>query len=166
MNLMSQTAAGKAVGINQSQVGRYLAKGKLKRYGKKVDVDELKQLLEDNEPNRIDKELIKKEAQKESSNQSTASQTKTQMTYSAARTHKEAFNAKLAEVAYKQKIGELISIEKAKGVVDVMFNPLSRKLDDLHIDLKSRFPDIQMEAIDWLSEYINDIKKSVENYKW
>jgi len=168
--IVSQSEASKILGIHQSAIARYLKKSVIKRYEKsKVCIEEIQELRKTDirsiskspqqkppppkkEPTPAESEDIKSSASK--------------MTYTVARTHREAYNAKLAEVAYKEKIGELITIEKAKGVIEVMFSPLSQKLDDVHIDLKSRFPEIPMEAINWLNNYINTIKKSVNEYEW
>ena len=160
MTILSQTEAGKILGIPQSIIGRYLKKGYITRYEKaKVCLEEI-QSYRETKPTNVD------ENSSETRPKQSGSDSKQAMTYNAARTHREAFNAKLAEVTYKERIGELITIEDAKGIIEIMFSPLSRKLDDLHIDLKSRYPNIEMEAIEWLSDYVNDIKKSVSEHKW
>ncbi|MEA1919139.1 MAG: hypothetical protein U9N52_04815 [Campylobacterota bacterium] len=79
---------------------------------------------------------------------------------------KDFWAGKINEQKFLKEQRELITLTEAKGVIEVMFSPLSRKLDDIHMDLKSRFPDVPMEAVEWLNEYVNDIKKSVSSHKW
>lgn len=167
MQIVSQTEAAKILGIAQSAIGRYLSKGKIRRYDKsKVCVEEIRELRQTTQI-QINNNTPKEEKQTASTKKPQADKTnKSNMTFTAARTHREAFNAKIAEVTYKEKVGELITLDSAKGIIEVMFSPLSRKLDDVHIDLKSRYPDIPLEAIEWLSDYINNIKKSVSEHKW
>lgn len=62
--------------------------------------------------------------------------------------------------------GEIITIDQGKEVIDALFSPISIRLDDLHINLKNRFQGISFDAISWLSNEINEIKKSVSEYKW
>jgi len=163
-DIVSQTEASNILGVNQPIISRYLKKGFIKRYGKSnVSLAEIREYRNVKQIS-IDDADSSEQPQKEQS--PSTKQQKTTMTYSAARTHKEAFNAKLAEVSYKEKMKILIPLVDAKGAVEIMFSPLSRKLDDLHIDLKSRFPDIPLDAIEWLGDYVNEIKKSVSNYDW
>jgi len=175
MQLITQTEAANIVGVKQPIIARYIKKGFIKRYdGGKVNIEEVKAHREAvfREPTgkediqSINTAPLKKYDNTTSKTKSTTPETKNKMTYAAAKTHKETFNAKLAEITYKERMGELITLDQAKGVVEVMFTPLSRKLDDLHIDLKSRYPNIEMEAIEWLGEYINDIKKTVSEHRW
>ncbi|MCD6432951.1 MAG: hypothetical protein J7L21_02825 [Sulfurimonas sp.] len=73
---------------------------------------------------------------------------------------------KIKKQKFKQEEGELITVDDAKATIEVLFSPLDRKLNDLHIDLKSRFAEIPIDAIEWLSDYINDMKKSISEYEW
>lgn len=79
---------------------------------------------------------------------------------------KDYWLGKINQQKFLKEEGELITVDSAKGAIEIMFTPLSRKLDDIHIDLKSRYPDIPLEAIEWLGNYVNDIKKSVSEHKW
>ncbi len=179
MDKVSQTECAKRYGCNQSHIAHLLSDGKIKRYGKKVDYDEfIKFKTETKDPatefqrsnkdekvvlsrKEVPKKIISK-AVKEVKNDTV----KGKVTYAEAKTHREAFMAKIAELTYKEKAGLLISVDDAKAIVEKAYTPLSVKLNNLHVDLKSRYPDTSMEAIEWIETHINDIKKSISSKSW
>ncbi|MEA1891618.1 MAG: hypothetical protein U9N33_02790 [Campylobacterota bacterium] len=186
MQIVSQSEAYRLTGVAVSIIGRYIKKGKLKRYNKSdINLDELtalrnipsikatevktkqaedaklkevKTVPQNIENTEIDNEENQEELKKLLKDANTPTQVVT--------ITKDFWLGKINEQKYLKEQGELITLDSAKGVAEVMFSPLSRKLDDLHIDLKSRFPEISLEAIDWLSNYINNIKESVSSHKW
>jgi len=63
-------------------------------------------------------------------------------------------------------LGQVVPIAHAKTVVEILFSPLNKYLDDLPINLKSHFPEIKNEVVEWLIKNINDQKVSIREYEW
>ena len=138
MDLITQTEAAKRIGVSVPAISRYIREGKIKKHaGKKVDYDEL---------------VAYKKIQHE------GGVTDDGITYHKARTHKEAFRAKLAELEYKEKMGQLAPVSLLEDIMDQKFAPISKAMDNLASTLKAMFPDTPDDAIEWLQEEINNIK--------
>jgi len=76
------------------------------------------------------------------------------------------WTGKKSRQQFEASRGDLIPIQDAKAVIEMLFVPIDKRLNDIHIDLKNRYPDTHPDAIDWLSGQINDIKGSIQDYKW
>ena len=79
---------------------------------------------------------------------------------------KDYWAGKIQKQKFLREKNELIPINEAKAVMELLFHPISKKMDNLHVDLKARFPDVPMDAIDWVSMTINMMKQSVQEYEW
>ena len=79
---------------------------------------------------------------------------------------KDYWTGKIQNQKFLKEKGELIPLNEAKAVIEMIYHPFSKKLDNFHVDIKARFPDIQIEAIEWVQNEINDMKKSVQEYAW
>lgn len=79
---------------------------------------------------------------------------------------KDYWAGKLNQIRYEKEKGNLIEMNKSKGVMDEILTPINDKLNNLSTDLKNRFPSTHPDAIDWLSDQVNDMKKSVQDYQW
>ena len=166
MLLLTQTEAAKRLGIKQPYIARLLKEGKLQRHGTKVDFDELTEFrngaVED--PSRAglqahnDRQKGIKETITQAAQTPTTPQQGRKPTYAEAKTHRESFMAKLAELNYKEKSGQLIPVANAKAVIEAVFTPINAKLDELPIMLKSHFNEVSLEAMRWLADEINQIK--------
>ena len=156
MRIMSQTKAAKLAKVHQSEIGRALKLGKLKRYNKSdVDLDEVITLFprEAKEQAEYTAPTTPTTAQPQQQQQP-----KLKMNYADARTHREAFNAKLAEVTYKERVGQLLTVAEVKEVIDKIVTPFNRHYDEQPILLKSTFPDIDDEIIKWITNHNNKNK--------
>jgi len=76
------------------------------------------------------------------------------------------WQGKKAKIAYKQTIGELISLSDAKATFEMLLSPLNSFLNDLPNKIKTRFPDTPNDAIAWLENEINLQKENLQGYKW
>jgi len=76
---------------------------------------------------------------------------------------KEFWTAKIQKQKFLKENRDLISVGDAKAVIEMFLSPISSRLDTLHIELKSHFPDTTPEAVAWLSTQINDMKESMQN---
>ena len=79
---------------------------------------------------------------------------------------KDFWLGKINRQKFLQNERELIPIHDAKATIEILFSPLSKKLDNLHIDLKARFTDVPLDAIEWISDEINSMKQSLQNYDY
>lgn len=79
---------------------------------------------------------------------------------------KDFWAGKIQKQRFLREKNELIPINEAKAVMEFLFHPISKTMDNLHVDLKARFPDVPLDAIDWVSMTINGMKKSVQEYEW
>ncbi len=79
---------------------------------------------------------------------------------------KDFWAGKIQKQKFLREKSELIPINEAKAVMEFLFHPISKNMDNLHVDLKARFPDVPLEAIDWVSNTINSMKMSVQEYEW
>jgi len=79
---------------------------------------------------------------------------------------KDFWSGKIQKQKFMKEKGELILVNDAKAVVEMLYHPFSKKLDNFHVDIKARFPDVQIEAIEWIQNELNDLKKSVQGYAW
>jgi len=86
--------------------------------------------------------------------------------FAEAKTYREAFMAKIAELTYKEKTGELMSVQHAKEVLEEYMIPFNHFLNDIPIQLKNQYPEIPTEAINWITEKINNQKRSYESHPW
>lgn len=59
---------------------------------------------------------------------------------------------------FLQAEGDLLTVEDAKAILEKVATPINQAMDDLPTDLKARFIDVDDDAIEWLSERINEIK--------
>ncbi len=79
---------------------------------------------------------------------------------------KDFWAGKIQKQRYLAEKKELIPVNEAKAVIEMLFHPISRNLDNLHIDLKARYPDVSVEAIAWVENTINDMKQSLQDHQW
>ncbi len=143
-DIVTQAKAAQVMGRSQTTIRGLQTDGRIKKYrGGKVDLDEIRAYYADVAAQKT----VKKGG----------------MSYADARTFKEVYKAKLAELEYKEKMGQLIQLQDIKATLDKYFGPFSKNLDELHIELKARFPDVNMEAIAWLENHINELKQTVQD---
>ena len=76
------------------------------------------------------------------------------------------WTGKKNRLQYEKEKRNLIEMNEAKGVIEKLFMPIDKKLNDLPIDLKNRFPNIHPDAIEYLSDSINNMKLSLQEYQW
>ena len=76
------------------------------------------------------------------------------------------WTGKKNRLQYEKEKRNLIEMNEAKGVIEKLFMPIDKKLNDLPIDLKNRFPNIHSDAIEYLSDSINNMKLSLQEYQW
>ena len=76
---------------------------------------------------------------------------------------KDFWAGKINRQKYLEANRKLISVKDAYGVLDFFLIPFSNSLDTMHLDLKSRFPDVSMDAINWMQANINDFKSELQN---
>ena len=79
---------------------------------------------------------------------------------------KDYWAGKIQRQKFLKEKGELITVNDSKASVEAIYHPMSKKLDNIHIELKARFPEVPVEAIDWLAGETNNIKKTVQEYAW
>ena len=79
---------------------------------------------------------------------------------------KDYWAGKIQRQKFLKEKGELITVNDSKASVEAIYHPMSKKLDNIHIELKARYPEVSIEAIDWLAGETNNIKKSVQEYAW
>jgi hypothetical protein len=79
---------------------------------------------------------------------------------------KEFWTAKIQKQKFLKEQGDLISLGDAKAVIDMLFSPMSARLDSLHVELKGRFPSVSIEATEWLGNEINNMKQMLQDHKW
>jgi len=61
--------------------------------------------------------------------------------------------------------GELIPVDDAKAALDALFSPINTELGTLPILLKAHFREVPQDAVEWLSNQIDNIKRKSES-KW
>lgn len=71
---------------------------------------------------------------------------------------KDFWLGELNKQKYLRENKVLITISEVKATLDKIASPFSKHLDELPFALKSRYPEIEDEAFDWLKEHINSIK--------
>jgi hypothetical protein len=71
---------------------------------------------------------------------------------------KDFWAGKIARQRFLQAEGELIAVSDAKAAVEKLLTPYNKALDDLPVQLKSHFPEIPTDAVEWLIDYINTMK--------
>ena len=76
---------------------------------------------------------------------------------------KDFWMGKISRQKFLQAEGELIPVADAKAVVEKIFTPFNKALDDLPVNLKAHFPEVSTEAVEWLIEYINTMKLEARN---
>ena len=69
----------------------------------------------------------------------------------------------LTALKRKEKARMLIPVDEAKAVIERFLSPVNQKMNDLPFTLKSQFPQIDDEVIEWLLDHINSIKLDVQN---
>ncbi len=79
---------------------------------------------------------------------------------------KDFWSGKIQRQKFMTEQKELMPINQAKAVIELLFHPISKRMDNFHIDLKSRFPEVQLEAIEWIESSINEMKQSIQEYQW
>jgi predicted transcriptional regulator len=79
---------------------------------------------------------------------------------------KDYWTSRINRQKFLKEEGEIIYINEAKAAVEEIFNPLNKFLDDLPIQLKSHNQDVPLEAVKWLSDEINRMKKFISGYQW
>lgn len=79
---------------------------------------------------------------------------------------KDYWTSRINRQKFLKEEGEIIYINEAKAAVEEIFNPLNKFLDDLPIQLKSHNQDVPIEAVKWLSDEINRMKKFIGEYQW
>lgn len=142
-NLISQSEAARKYNVSRQYVSRLIKDGKLtKQPGKKVDAQEIKNFF--GVLNKSDED----------------------MDYGEARRLKMIYDARLKKLELDEKERNLIPLEDAKKVIDILFSPLSSFLDNLPHHLKTHYPEIKIDAINWLTEEINDHKTAVQSREW
>ncbi len=67
------------------------------------------------------------------------------------------------EIDRKVKERGLISISDAKAAIEIVFSPINHGLDNIPFELKSKFPTVSDEVIQWLLDRNNQIKIDVQN---
>jgi len=67
------------------------------------------------------------------------------------------------EIDRKVKEKQLMYIDEFKATLEIVLGPLNQSLDDFAFNLKSQFPDISDEAIQWVLNRTNQIKVDVQN---
>lgn len=152
MKLVTQTEAAQAVDRSQPYISKLVREGRIYKYeDSKVDLHEVQGYVSKGEIKDHTEETSKQQSKKP--------------TLADAKTHKEAFNAKMAELRYKEKSRELIPLKEAKAVFEKVATPINQAMNDLPSQLKARYPDIDNEAIQWLTDRINSIKMSIQGFE-
>ena len=65
----------------------------------------------------------------------------------------------------RQKLeGSLISVDEAKGLVEKFMNPVVQKMDHLAYDFRNHFPAVDDAIVEYLIDYMNNIKKDAQKY--
>ena len=67
------------------------------------------------------------------------------------------------EIDRKVKEKRLIYLDDFKAVAEILLSPLNQSLDDLPFSLKSRFPDVADDVIEYLLSKTNSMKVDVQN---
>lgn len=165
---MTRAEFARHIGVNKSTVTRWISKGILDSCltaDDKIDVQLAKAILEN----------IKTQAKSLKQQPSIPTNDKE---YNAilsdsnlpqitkAQIAKTYWQAKNAELTYKEKRKELVHIDTVKGMLEEMLQPLNRFLDDLPHKTKTKFPEIPNDAILWLEEEIQKQKKRIGEYRW
>lgn len=76
---------------------------------------------------------------------------------------KDFWTGELNKQKFLKENKELIPIADIKAVLDKIAAPFAKQLDELPYAIKSRFADIDDEAIEWLREHINNIKMDFQD---
>lgn len=79
---------------------------------------------------------------------------------------KDYWTSRINRQKFLKEEGEIIYINEAKAAVEEIFNPLNKFLDDLPMQLKSHNQDVSIEAMQWLSDEINRMKKFMSEHQW
>ncbi len=79
---------------------------------------------------------------------------------------KDFWTGKIQRQKFMREKRELIHLNDAKAVIEILFHPISKKLDNFHVDMKARFPEMSVDALEWVAAEINAIKRSVQEYQW
>jgi len=75
------------------------------------------------------------------------------------------WSGKREELKYKEEKRELIQMSEAKGIFEKLLTPLNQSMDDLPFILKESFPNTPDDSIQWLMDYINNIKVEFQKIK-
>jgi len=67
-----------------------------------------------------------------------------------------------AELNRRKLEGILIEVSEAKRRADEFISPISRKMDNLAYDFKSKFPLADSDMIKYIQNYTNDIKEDAQ----
>ncbi len=173
MDLQSQIHCARVVGIADRTIRRWIKAGKLKRYGKQIDLDEVKkyakfvrsdpvwvQKSKDTSAQNAKKFDKPKKDIKTGIPKSNTSNTDKMDDYSKVRMHREAFQARSAELKYRKEAGELIPLTKAMEVFTSVLEYYNTAIDNMPIALRNKDDTITPEQVENMFEHINEIKEN------
>jgi len=151
-NLLSKSEFARKIGVHPSHVTRLIQKGKIRATKKgKIDYDEaIKKIRVNRDPARKTKIKEAREKHDEESGGATG--------YQRIRIAHEGYRAKLAELEYKKRIGEVVD---AKRMGSALFN-LHRIIRDSLLNISDRLAPLLAPSQDKVAEYRAIIEKHVK----
>lgn len=168
MNIMTQSEAAAMLGKSRQYINELLRDGKIRRYGKKVDFDELMLYRSGGSDPARDGQRewqggkgLPRGTKKQEKIDYAHDDKRKVPTFAEAKTKREIHMAQIAELTYKEKKGELIERATVLSIIDQAFSDINQGLSDIPYKIKANFPDSSEDLIGFLDALVNNIKKSI-----
>ncbi|MCK4440718.1 MAG: winged helix-turn-helix domain-containing protein [Sulfurovaceae bacterium] len=150
---MTQSEFAKHIGVTRQAVSKMKKEGILITENKRINVSKTKEYLEKlgrlKKGKKIDREISDTEVRD-------IADLKRQ--YLIERTRK-------TKLENDERQGILIEMDEAKRLVENFLTPIVQDMDNLPNEIKIEFPAISNEMIEYLRNYINNIKIKSQNFK-
>ena len=143
---MTQSVFAKHIGVTRQAVSKMKKEGILVIENKQIDVEKTMEYLE--KLGRLEHGQKKDREIKEP----------TSGDYADLRNQYLLERIKKARLENKEKEGSLIEVEEAKRLIGMLMSPVITQMDSLPYTFKTIFPNASDSMIDYLDDYINNIK--------